>query len=117
MPIRLTESSAREFKKIFSESSMPEGACARITVRGRNKNTLFYRIGIQDRPNNGDETNMSNGVLVAWDARSDGLLCDLEIDFNHRLPPDGGFKFINPNPICADQGEWSSVEDSTEERK
>jgi len=97
MTLQLTETAAREIKKVMTEQEMPETAALRIGVAGGGCSGLEYKLGFDENVNDGtDSVREIHGVRVAVDKKSSLYLDGTEIDFHEGLDK-RGFVFNNPN--------------------
>lgn len=97
MALQLTETAAREIKKVMTEQRMPETVALRIGVAGGGCSGFEYQLGFDEKVN--DETDSVreiHGVRVAVDKKSSLYLDGTEIDFHEGLDK-RGFVFNNPN--------------------
>ena len=99
MSVQLTESAAKEIKKIIEQQKMPETVALRVGVTGGGCSGFSYKLGFDE---NVDETHDSvrevHGIRVAVDHKSKLYLDGTEIDFHDGLDQ-RGFVFNNPNAV------------------
>jgi iron-sulfur cluster assembly protein len=97
MGVLITETAAREIKKVITEQKMPEGTALRIGVAGGGCSGFEYKLGFDVNVNEEtDSVREIHGVRVAVDKKSSLYLDGTEIDFNEGLDK-RGFVFNNPN--------------------
>ncbi len=97
MALQLTETAAREIKKVMTEQKMPETAALRIGVAGGGCSGFEYQLGFDENVNEEtDSVREMHGVRVAVDKKSSLYLDGTEIDFHEGLDK-RGFVFNNPN--------------------
>jgi iron-sulfur cluster assembly protein len=97
MGVLITETAAREIKKVITEQKMPETVALRIGVAGGGCSGFEYKLGFDENVN--DETDSVreiHGVRVAVDKKSSLYLDGTQIDFHEGLDK-RGFVFNNPN--------------------
>lgn len=98
MPINLTESAAREIKKIITEQNLPgEETKLRVGVKGGGCSGFSYMLDLtEEAAGEQDETLESQGVKILVDMKSYLYLNGTEIDFKDEIMG-RGFVFKNPN--------------------
>src|SRR5271170_2980626 len=98
MPILLSESAAKEIKKIIAEQQLPDGATKlRVGVKGGGCSGFSYMLDLTEEPKGeGDEEMDCNGVKILCDMKSYLYLNGTEIDFKDEVMG-RGFVFKNPN--------------------
>lgn len=97
MGVLITETAAREIKKVITEQKMPEATALRIGVAGGGCSGFEYNLEFD--ANVSEETDSVreiHGVRVAVDKKSSLYLDGTEIDFHEGLDK-RGFVFNNPN--------------------
>lgn len=68
----------------------------RVSVVGGGCSGLSYKLGWEDKPNDGDRVTIVNGVSIIVDPKSFLFIQGIELDYTDGL--DGqGFQFNNPN--------------------
>ena len=99
MSVQLTESAAKELKKIIVQQKMPDTIALRVGVTGGGCSGFSYQLGFDE---NIDETQDAireiHGIRIAVDRKSDLYLDGTEIDFHEGLEK-RGFVFNNPNAV------------------
>ena len=97
MSVKITESAAREFKKVIVEQQMPDTISLRVGVKGGGCSGFEYQLEFDDKVNeDADMLVEMHGVRVAVDKKSALFLEGTEIDFHESLDK-RGFVFNNPN--------------------
>ncbi len=97
MSVKITESAAREFKKVIVEQQMPDTIALRVGVKGGGCSGFEYQLEFDDKVNeDADMLVEMHGVRVAVDKKSALFLEGTEIDFHESLDK-RGFVFNNPN--------------------
>ncbi len=97
MALQLTETAAREIKKVMTEQKMPKTTALRIGVAGGGCSGFEYQLGFDETVNEEtDSVREMHGVRVAVDKKSSLYLDGTEIDFHEGLDK-RGFVFNNPN--------------------
>jgi iron-sulfur cluster assembly protein len=98
MPIMLTETAAKEIKKIIQDQSLPaEQTRLRVGVRGGGCSGFTYMLDLTEEPvGENDEELDSHGVKIVVDNKSHLYLDGVEIDFKDEVMG-RGFVFKNPN--------------------
>ena len=96
--ILLSESAAKEIKKIITEQGLPDGATKlRVGVKGGGCSGFSYMLDLTEEPKTDvDEELESNGVKILVDMKSYLYLSGVEIDFKDEVMG-RGFVFKNPN--------------------
>src|SRR5271154_5242447 len=97
MPILLSESAAREIKKIIAEQQLPDAATKlRVGVKGGGCSGFSYMLDLTEEPKGEmDEEMDSNGIKILCDMKSYLYLNGTEIDFKDEVMG-RGFVFKNP---------------------
>lgn len=98
MPILLTETAAKEIKKIITEQSLPETETRlRVGVKGGGCSGFSYMLDLTEEPkSDNDEEIDSQGIKILVDMKSYLYLDGVEIDFKDEVMG-RGFVFKNPN--------------------
>jgi iron-sulfur cluster assembly protein len=96
MSVTLSESAAREVKKIFTEQSLPEGTVLRIGVQGGGCSGMSYTLNFDSNTSERDRVVDIHGVKVAVDKKFEPHLEGTVVDFYDGLEK-RGFVFNNPN--------------------
>jgi iron-sulfur cluster assembly protein len=98
MPIMLTETAAREIKRIIQEQNLPaEQTRLRVGVKGGGCSGFTYMLDLTEEPKSeNDEEIDSHGVKILVDMKSYLYLDGTEIDFRDEVMG-RGFVFKNPN--------------------
>jgi len=96
--ILLSESAAKEIKKIITEQGLPEAETKlRVGVKGGGCSGFSYMLDLTEEPKtDADEELESNGVKILVDMKSYLYLSGVEIDFKDEVMG-RGFVFKNPN--------------------
>ena len=98
MAISLTETAAKEVKRIIEEQQLPkEQTRLRVGVRGGGCSGFSYLLDLtEEEAGEQDETMESHGVAMLVDMKSLLYLDGTEIDFRDEVMG-RGFVFKNPN--------------------
>ena len=98
MPVLLSESAAKEIKKIIVDQSLPaENTRLRVGVKGGGCSGFSYLLDLTEEPKGeSDEEMESHGVKILCDMKSYLYLNGVEIDFKDEVMG-RGFVFKNPN--------------------
>ena len=98
MPIMLTETAAKEIKKIITEQNLPtEATRLRVGVKGGGCSGFSYMLDLTEDPKTeSDEEMDSHGVKILVDMKSYLYLNGVEIDFEDEVMG-RGFVLKNPN--------------------
>src|SRR4051812_16246920 len=98
MPIKLSESAAKEIKDIIQQQGLPaEKTSLRVGVKGGGCSGFSYMLDLtEDAATDMDEQLESNGVKILCDMKSYLYLNGVEIDFKDEVMG-RGFVFKNPN--------------------
>jgi len=97
MSVKITESAAREIKKVIVDQQMPESTALRVGVKGGGCSGFEYQLEFDNKVSeDADLLVEMHGVRVAVDKKSALFLDGTEIDFHQSLDK-RGFVFNNPN--------------------
>ena len=96
MGVLLSESAAREVKKIITEQSLPDGTVLRIGVQGGGCSGLSYTLNFDAAISERDRIAEFHGVKLAVDKKYEPYLEGTVVDFYDGLEK-RGFVFNNPN--------------------
>jgi len=98
MPITLTETAAKEVRRIIQEQQLPaEQTRLRVGVRGGGCSGFSYLLDLtEEEASEQDEAMESHGVPMLVDMKSLLYLDGTEIDFRDEVMG-RGFVFKNPN--------------------
>jgi iron-sulfur cluster assembly protein len=98
MAITLSETAAKEIKKIITDQNLPaEQTRLRVGVKGGGCSGFSYMLDLTEEPKGeADEEVESNGVKILVDMKSNLYLNGVEIDFKDEVMG-RGFVFKNPN--------------------
>jgi iron-sulfur cluster assembly protein len=98
MPIMLTETAAREIRKIIKEQDLPEDQTRlRVGVKGGGCSGFTYMLDLtEEQKAESDEEIDCQGIKVLVDMKSYLYLNGTEIDFRDEVMQ-RGFVFKNPN--------------------
>src|SRR4029078_2775342 len=98
MPINLSETAAKEIKKIIVDQELPaEQTRLRVGVKGGGVSGFSYVLYLTEEPKgDNDEEMESHGVKILIDSRSYLYLNGAEIDFRDEVMG-RGFVCKNPN--------------------
>ncbi|MCA9101539.1 MAG: iron-sulfur cluster assembly accessory protein [Pirellulales bacterium] len=99
MSITLTETAAKEIKRILDEQKFEEGTVLRVGVAGGGCSGFQYSLGFANDFNPAaDAKTEQHGVTVVVDKKSDLYLDGTSVDFYEGLDK-RGFTFNNPNAV------------------
>lgn len=99
MSITLTETAAKEVKRILEEQKFEEGTVLRVGVAGGGCSGFQYSLGFaNDYDEAADAKTEHHGVTVIVDKKSDLYLDGTAVDFYEGLDK-RGFTFNNPNAV------------------
>jgi iron-sulfur cluster assembly protein len=98
MPLLLSETAAKEIKKIITEQNLPaEQTKLRVGVKGGGCSGFSYMLDLTEEPKTeADEEMEAHGVKILVDMKSYLYLNGVEIDFKDEVMG-RGFVFKNPN--------------------
>jgi iron-sulfur cluster assembly protein len=98
MPIMLTETAAKEIKKIIQDQQLPaEQTRLRVGVKGGGCSGFSYMLDLTEEPKSESDEEMDcHGVKILVDMKSYLYLNGVEIDFKDEVMG-RGFVFKNPN--------------------
>jgi iron-sulfur cluster assembly accessory protein len=97
MSVKITESAAREVKKVIVDQQMPDSIALRVGVKGGGCSGFEYQLEFDNKVSeDADLLVEMHGVRVAVDKKSALFLDGTEIDFHQSLDK-RGFVFNNPN--------------------
>ena len=98
MPIMLTETAAKEIRKIITEQQLPaENTRLRVGVKGGGCSGFSYMLDLTEDPKGESDEEMDcHGVKIVVDMKSYLYLNGVEIDFKDEVMG-RGFVFKNPN--------------------
>ena len=101
MSIMLTETAAKEIRKIIDEQGKegafaPEKAKLRVGVKGGGCSGFSYTLDLTESKSESDEEWDIHGVKVICDAKSNIYLEGTQVDFKDEVMG-RGFVFNNPN--------------------
>ena len=99
MSITITESAAKEMKRVMEDQSMPAETVLRIGVASGGCSGFQYKLGFDDNyKQEEDHVSDQHGIKVAVDKKSALLLDGTTLDFYEGLER-RGFTFDNPNVV------------------
>jgi iron-sulfur cluster assembly protein len=98
MGVSLTESAAREIKRIMDEQGSPESQFIRIGVQGGGCSGFSYSLNWDSESSEKDRIAEFHGVKVAVEKKFEPYLDGTVIDFYDGLEK-RGFVFNNPNVV------------------
>ena len=98
MGVILSESAAREVKKIITEQSMPEDTYLRVGVQGGGCSGMSYTLNFDSAVSERDRVVEAHGVKLAVDKKFEPYLEGTVVDFYDGLEK-RGFVFNNPNVV------------------
>jgi iron-sulfur cluster assembly protein len=99
MSVTITETAAKEIKRVFTEQNLPQGTVLRIGVVGGGCSGFQYSLGFDQKTDAAkDHVGEQHGVPVAVDKKSLLFLDGTTVDFYEGLER-RGFTFDNPNAV------------------
>jgi iron-sulfur cluster assembly protein len=98
MSVTLSESAAKEIKKIMDDQSMVEGTFIRVGVQGGGCSGFSYSLNWDTQSGDRDRVAEYHGVKLVIDKKFDPYLDGTVIDFYEGLDR-RGFVFNNPNVV------------------
>src|SRR3954454_14643830 len=96
MSVTLSESAAREVKKIITEQSLPEDTVLRVGVQGGGCSGFSYSLNFDNQTSERDRVTDVHGVKLVVEKKFDPYLDGTVVDFYDGLEK-RGFVFNNPN--------------------
>lgn len=102
MPIILTETAAKEVKKIIEDQELdPEKTCLRVGVKGGGCSGFSYLLDLTENKRDTDECFEEHNVKIICDPKSYLYLNGTSVDFKDEIMG-RGFVFNNPhaNSVC-----------------
>ena len=96
MAVSLSESAAKEVKKIIEDQSLPEDTVLRVGVQGGGCSGFAYSLNFDTNVSDRDRISDFFGVKLAVDKKFDPYLDGTVVDFYDGLEK-RGFVFNNPN--------------------
>jgi iron-sulfur cluster assembly protein len=98
MPVALSETAAKEIKKIMDDQQMVDGTFIRVGVQGGGCSGFSYSLNWDTETNPRDRVAEFHGVKLVVDKKFDPYLDGTVIDFHEDLER-RGFVFNNPNVV------------------
>jgi iron-sulfur cluster assembly protein len=98
MAVSLSESAAKEVKKIIADQSLPEDTVLRVGVQGGGCSGFSYSLAFDTQTSERDRVAEFFGVKLAVDKKFDPYLDGTVVDFYDGLEK-RGFVFNNPNIV------------------
>ena len=99
MSIVLTESAAKEVKRIMEDQKMEEGMFLRVGVTGGGCSGFSYALGFDKNLDDKNDSQLDqHGVPVVVDKKSALFLDGTTVDFYEGVEK-RGFTFDNPNAV------------------
>ncbi len=98
MGVSLSESAAREVKKVMAEQSTPTEMYLRVGVQGGGCSGMSYTLGFDANVTERDRVIEIHGVKLAVDKKFEPYLEGTVVDFYDGLEK-RGFVFNNPNVV------------------
>ena len=99
MSVTITETAAKEIKRVITEQKMSEGTVLRIGVAGGGCSGFQYSLGFDKQTDAAkDHVSEQHGLPVAVDKKSYLFLDGTTVDFYEGLER-RGFTFDNPNAV------------------
>ena len=96
MGVTLSESAAKEVKKIITEQNLPEGTVLRVGVKGGGCSGFSYSLDFDTAVSEKDRVIELHGIKLAVEKKFDPYLDGTVVDFYDGLEK-RGFVFNNPN--------------------
>jgi iron-sulfur cluster assembly protein len=94
-PVTLSDSAAREIRKIMQTKKIPDGYGLRVGVKGGGCSGMSYVLGF-DKQREYDQAFDLDGIPVFMDKRHGLYLLGTQVDYHDGLNA-RGFTFDNPN--------------------
>jgi iron-sulfur cluster assembly protein len=98
MAVSLSESAAKEVKKIIADQNLPEDTVLRVGVQGGGCSGFAYSLNFDTATSERDRIADFFGVKLAVDKKFDPYLDGTVVDFYDGLEK-RGFVFNNPNVV------------------
>jgi iron-sulfur cluster assembly protein len=98
MAVSLSESAAKEVKKIIADQNLPEDTVLRVGVQGGGCSGFAYSLNFDTAVSERDRIADFFGVKLAVDKKFDPYLDGTVVDFYDGLEK-RGFVFNNPNVV------------------
>jgi iron-sulfur cluster assembly protein len=98
MAVSLSESAAKEVKKIIADQNLPEDTVLRVGVQGGGCSGFAYSLNFDSATSERDRIVEFFGVKMAVDKKFDPYLDGTVVDFYDGLEK-RGFVFNNPNVV------------------
>lgn len=99
MALTITETAAKEIKRVIEEQKMPEETVLRVGVAGGGCSGFQYSLGFDNQVDGTkDHVSEQHGLRVAVDKKSELFLDGTTVDFYEGLEK-RGFTFDNPNAV------------------
>ena len=98
MAVSLSESAAKEVKKIISDQNLPEDTVLRVGVQGGGCSGFAYSLNFDTNVSERDRVSEFFGVKLAVEKKFDPYLDGTVVDFFDGLEK-RGFVFNNPNVV------------------
>jgi iron-sulfur cluster assembly protein len=98
MGVTLSESAAKEVKKIMTEQGNPDGMVLRVGVQGGGCSGMSYTLNFDSETSERDRVAEFHGIKLAVDKKFEPYLEGTVVDFYDGLEK-RGFVFNNPNVV------------------
>ncbi len=98
MAVSLSESAAKEVKKIITDQNLPEDTVLRVGVQGGGCSGFAYSLNFDSNVTEKDRVSDFFGVKLAVEKKFDPYLDGTVVDFYDGLEK-RGFVFNNPNVV------------------
>src|SRR3954454_9932576 len=98
MGVLLSETAAKEVKRIIDEQSLPDSTVLRVGVQGGGCSGFAYDLNFDSATSERDRIVDVHGVKLAVDKKFDPYLDGTVVDFYDGLEK-RGFVFNNPNVV------------------
>ncbi len=98
MPVTLSETAARQVKRILTEQNLPEGTVLRVGVQGGGCSGFSYSLNFDTETSERDRVADYHGVRLAIEKKFDPYLDGTIVDYHDGLDK-SGFVFNNPNVV------------------
>ena len=98
MPVTLSETAAKQVKRIITEQNLPDGTVLRVGVQGGGCSGFSYSLNFDTGTSDRDRVADYHGVRLAIEKKFDPYLDGTVVDYHDGLDK-SGFVFNNPNVV------------------
>jgi len=98
MPVTLSETAAKQVKRIITEQNLPDGTVLRVGVQGGGCSGFSYSLNFDTETSDRDRVADYHGVRLAIEKKFDPYLDGTVVDYHDGLDK-SGFVFNNPNVV------------------